>query len=99
MIINPIIDDGTDTIRVTFIGDNAEKLLNLEPIDVKIKIDGEEQNDFFKEISLDLMGKDLAILGRAKYSDYSDAWEIIVNSFKPLDPEEEVKRAIKEIEA
>ena len=73
MIINPIIDDGTDTIRVTFIGDNAEKLLNLEPIDVKIKIDGEEQNDFFKEISLDLMGKDLAILGRAKYSDYSDA--------------------------
>lgn len=98
MIINPIVDDGTDTMRVTFIGDNAEKLLNLEPIDVKIKIDGEEANDFFKEISLDLMGKDLAILGKAKYSDYSEAWEIIVNDFKPLDPEEEVKRAISEIE-
>ena len=98
MIISPIVDDGTDTMRVTFIGENAEKLLNLEPIDVKIKIDGEEANDFYKEISLDLMGKDLAILGKAKYSDYSDAWEIIVNNFKPLDPEEEINRVMTEME-
>jgi hypothetical protein len=44
------------------------------------------------------MGKDLAILGKAKYSDYSDAWEINVNNFKPLDPEEEINRVIAEIE-
>ncbi len=99
MILNLIIDDGTDTIRTSFIGNMAETLLNLEPIDVKMEIDGENAETFLKDISIQLLGRDLELVGRAKYSEYSSSYEIVVSNFRSIDPENEAKKILQEIES
>jgi len=44
------------------------------------------------------LGKDIIIKGRAKFSDYSNSYEISVYDFKYLNVNEELERAIKKIE-
>jgi replication factor A1 len=97
MIINLILDDGTDTIRTTFIGERAEELLE-EDTDVVAKIvDTPDYNTFLEKISQNLLGKDFVIRGKAKFSDFSKRYEIIAYDFKELDVEKELKYAMQEI--
>lgn len=98
MIINLIIDDGSDTIRTTFIGEKAEKLIGLSN-DKILQI--KETNDFEKFLekkSSEFLGKDIIIRGRVKFSDFSNSFEISAFDFKDLNIEEELERVIKEIE-
>ena len=98
MIINLIIDDGSDTIRTTFIGEKAEKLIGLST-DKILQI--KETNDFEKFLekkSSEFLGKDIIIRGRVKFSDFSNSFEISAFDFKDLNIEEELERVIKEIE-
>lgn len=97
MILNLIVDDGTDTIRTTFIGDQAEDLLNEETEVVSQIIDTPDYNEFLDKISKQLLGKDVIIRGKAKFSDFSKKYEIIAYDFKELDVEKELKFAMQQI--
>ncbi|MFX1477179.1 MAG: DUF2240 family protein [Promethearchaeota archaeon] len=98
MIINLIIDDGSGSIKTTFIGEKAEKLLRVETNKlVQIK-ETSDFDKFLEKKSSELIGKDIIIRGRAKYSDFSNSYEIMVYDFKYLDIEKELEKAIKEIE-
>ena len=97
MIINLIIDDGSGTIRTTFIGEKAEKLIgvNTETI-LQIK-DTPDFEKFLEKKSSEFLGKDIVIKGRAKFSDYSNSYEISVFDFKDINVDEELEKVIKEI--
>jgi len=97
MILNLIVDDGTDTIRTTFIGDQAEELLNEETEVVSQIIDTPDYNAFLDKISKQLLGKDVIIRGKAKFSDFSKKYEIIAYDFKELDVDKELKFAMQQI--
>jgi replication factor A1 len=98
MIINLTIDDGNGSIRTTFIGEKAEKLVGVETdklVQIKETPDFEK---FLENKSSELLGKDIIIKGRAKFSDYSGSFEISVYDFKYLDIDDELERVMKTIE-
>ncbi|MFX1376477.1 MAG: DUF2240 family protein [Promethearchaeota archaeon] len=98
MIVNLTIDDGTGSIRTTFMGDKAENLIN---VDTNKLVQIKETPDFEKFIekkSSELLGKDVVIKGRAKFSEYSNSYEVSVYDFKYLDIDDELERVMKSIE-
>ncbi|TFF87180.1 MAG: hypothetical protein EU550_03750 [Promethearchaeota archaeon] len=98
MILNTLVDDGYGTIRTTFIGDIAEKLIK-EKTDVIAKIKGTPDFDpLLKKLSSKILGKDLIIKGKSKFSDFTKMYELVAYNFKEMDPNEEIKELINEIE-
>ena len=95
---NLIIDDGNDSIRTTFMGEKAEKLIGVET-DKLVQIrETPDFEKFLEKKSSEFLGKDIVIKGKAKFSDYSSSFEISVFDFKYLDIDEELERAMKIIE-
>jgi len=98
MILNTLVDDGYGTIRTTFIGDMAEKLIK-EKTDVIAKIKGTPDFDpLLQKLSSKILGKDLIIKGKSKFSDFTKKYELVAYNFKEIDPNEELKELINEIE-
>ena len=98
MIFNLIIDDGSGTIRATVIGDKAEELIG-EKTDVILKIkETPDFEGFLQKRSKDLLGKDIVIKGRVRFSDYSNSYEISAYEFQDVNTNEELEKVIKEIE-
>ncbi|MFW9895885.1 MAG: hypothetical protein ACFFD7_08795 [Candidatus Thorarchaeota archaeon] len=97
MIINLIIDDGTGSIRATFMGDIAEKLIMVKTEKlVQIK-ETPDFDKFLEKKSSELLGKDILIRGKTKFNDYSNSYEIMAYDFKYLDIDEELEREIRKI--
>lgn len=97
MIVNLTVDDESGTIRTTFIGENAEKLLNMKT-DLVMKI--KETPDYEKLLekkSTELVGKDIYVKGKAKFSDYSGTYEIMARDIKNIDINEELEDKLKKI--
>ena len=98
MIFNIIIDDESETIRTTFIGEKAEELIG-EKTDVILKIkETPDFDSFLEKKSADLLGKDIIIKGKAKFSDFSNSYEIVAYAFQDVNVNEELEKLIKEIE-
>jgi len=98
MIVNLIIDDGNDSIRTTFMGEKAEKLIGVETdklVQIKETPDFEK---FLEKKSSEFLGKDIIIKGKAKFSEFSSLYEISVYDFKYLNIDEELERVMKTIE-
>jgi len=99
MIFNLIVDDESGTIRTTFIGDKAEKLIGVSTeTTLKIK-ETPDFDNFLEKKSADLLGKDIIIKGRAKFSDFSNSYEIVAYDFQDLNVNEELEKIIKDIDA
>ncbi|MFW9942133.1 MAG: DUF2240 family protein [Candidatus Thorarchaeota archaeon] len=97
MIVNLIVDDGNGSIRTTFIGENAEKLLGVETEKLVQIRETPDFEKFLEKKSSEFLGKDIIIKGKAKFSEYSSAYEISVYDFKYLDIDEELDRVMKTI--
>ena len=98
MIFNIIIDDGSGTIRATVMGDRAEELVG-EKTNVILKIkETPDFEGFLQKRSKDLLGKDIVIKGRVRFSDYSNSYEISAYEFQDVNTNEELEKVIKEIE-
>jgi len=98
MIINLTIDDGSGTIRTTFIGDSAEKLIGVKTDHIVQLRETPEFEKFLEKKSSEILGKDIIIRGKAKYSDYTNQYEISAYDFKDIDIDEELDRVMKKIE-
>ena len=97
MIFNLTIDDESATIRTTFIGDIAERFLG-ENTDIILKIkDTPDFPKYLEKKSADLLGKDIVLRGKAKYSDFTSAYEIVAFDFQDLNINDELEKTIKEI--
>lgn len=99
IIINLIIDDGSGTIRTTFIGDLAEKVIGVKTTDIIQIKETPEFEKFLEKKSSEFLGKDIIIKGRAKFSDYTNLYEISAYDFKDINIDEELERVMKKIES
>jgi hypothetical protein len=97
MIISHIVEDESGKIRATFIGEAAEKLIGTKADSiVKVK-DTPAYDELIENFSAELVGRDIMIKGKVKFSDYSDSYEIVASNFQDINVEEELENRINEI--
>lgn len=80
LMVSFTIEDDTGSIRAVSFRENAEKILGTD-IEETMNIIGETQDEFapLKQAKDELIEKNLSLLGRVRYSDFSDQLEFIVD--------------------
>ncbi|WP_457556891.1 hypothetical protein [Candidatus Harpocratesius sp.] len=95
MILNISLDDETGILRATLMGERAEIFLNTKTDRIKELEDAGELEHFLKMKNLELVGKEFQFRGKTRYSDYSNEYEMNINSFQELNPKEEIENLLK----
>ncbi|MFH0859926.1 MAG: OB-fold nucleic acid binding domain-containing protein [Candidatus Altiarchaeota archaeon] len=80
MVASITVEDETGTVRAVLFGDNSEKLLNLT-VDDAMNIIGERQDETapLKGAKKNLLERQVSLVGRVKYNEFSDQLELIVD--------------------
>lgn len=78
-LINFVIDDGTDSIRVVMFSDQIDKLIRAEEL---------ENPELFSRKREELLGKELIITGQVRTNQMYNNKEFIVSDLKELDLDE-----------
>ena len=80
-------------------GETAEKLIQLDALDVKINLEQSNSEEFLKDLSMHLTGKEIIVRGKARYNDYSQSYEISTYdfSFSKIDYEKEAREILEEL--
>ncbi len=91
VVVAAAIDDGTASIRATFFGERAEKLLRRSFSEIT-EIASDE--DSARALVRPLRGRELVIQGRVGRNPNSKELEIAVRSFRDADPAEELKKLV-----
>jgi hypothetical protein len=87
IVLSGIIDDGTGNIRVVFFRNVA---LDLIGMDIKQAL--EKEDSFFE--SLNVLGKEFIMVGKARRNKMFNRLEFVVNNIKEVDIAEEVNKII-----
>ena len=95
LVISCVIDDGTADIRVVFFRELAEKVSGAVPSDLE-EMGEQARLEAMKKV---LIGKELVISGNVKKNDFFKALELIADSATDLNPLEESKKLVEEVEA
>jgi len=94
MVVSFILDDGTDDLRCVSFRKSAEELIGM-PSEELSKLEPEER---YGMVSSNLLGREIILSGRIKKNKMSGRMEMMVNGFKDINPLEESKRLVDEIE-
>lgn len=97
MIINLLIDDESGIIRTAFIGDLAEKLIGKETEIILKVMDTPDFEKILGKLSDQLIGKDIYVKGKAKFSDFTNSYELSAFDFQEVDVDYDLEHIIKEI--
>lgn len=99
MFISFVIDDGTNNVRCTSFGRDAEKILGLSTSEAISIADANEDSSAPIEQTKDsILGKEIIIYGKATFNDFSNSIEIITNKIiEPIDFNLELNRISKEV--
>ena len=93
-VLNLIMDDGSENIRVVLWRQQVEKIFDMPNEELL-----EKRGDSFSEIKNELLGKIVLFEGRTSKNDMFDRLEFIANFVNPdPDPEKEVKRLSKKVD-
>lgn len=100
MRVSFVLDDGTNNVRVTSFGRDAEELLGLSTEEAGDLADANENSAAPVEHSYDkIVGSEVIIYGRSQFNDFSNSVEIITNKvIKDIDFETELAILVKEVE-
>ncbi len=98
MILNLLLDDESSTIRATLMGERAESFIGENTGRIVQLQENGELDPFLQEINRGLVGKEYIFRGKARYSNYSESYEISINSFEELDVEMEASRILSMLE-
>jgi len=94
LAVSGVLDDGTETMRVVFFGDQARKILDVTEEEEK-----DMDHDAVEEAAEEAAGKKLQIRGRTRFNDYFDRLEILANNVEELETDEEIERMLEIMEA
>lgn len=94
MVISCLVDDGTGDIRTVMFRETAERISDLSPAELEA-MEPEARQDLVRRR---IVGKELVFSGRVKKNKFFDSLELVAESFKDLNPLEESKRIVEEIE-
>ncbi|MEK6888186.1 MAG: DUF2240 family protein [Candidatus Aenigmatarchaeota archaeon] len=95
MILSGIADDGTESIRVVFFNENAEKLLDMTAKEAKKLFDRKKKLEAI--ISLVPLGKEFIFEGRARRNQLFDRLEFIVSDVKEVDVKQEIEMILNNL--
>lgn len=95
LILNLLLEDESGAIRGTLIGDGAEKIIGQTTDNLKSMSDNGTLSEFLKEKTTQFLGKEYIFRGKAKYSSYSQNFELTINSFEEINPEKETQLLMK----
>ena len=98
LIAKLVIDDGTENIRASFIGNSAEKLFGMSGEDAKsiIKESGNEDEPV-RRVEDTLLGKELNLSGRINLNNFSNQLELSVNDVSEADPIETANQLLSDL--
>lgn len=92
LVITGIIDDSTDSMRVVFFNESAEKILNLKKDEAKKIFDSKKSiSALMENVSL---GTEYVLEGKARKNDFFDRLELVVNSIKSVDVKREIEMLV-----
>jgi replication factor A1 len=94
LAVSGVIDDGTETIRTVFFGDQAREVLEVDE-----KTEKEMDTEAVEEAAVEAQGKELVVEGRTRFNDYFDRLEILCNSLEEVETKEEIERMLEVMEA
>jgi ssDNA-binding replication factor A large subunit len=93
-VMNLMLDDGSENIRVVLWRNQVQKLLNMSDLDIIAK-----KGTNFEEQKTDLLGRIMKFVGRAQKNEMFQRIEFTANLvFTNPDPEEEMKRLQTELD-
>lgn len=94
LVVSFIMDDGTGDLRCVLFRETAEKLCNTSAEELS-KIDANERHMIIND---KIIGKEFVLSGRIKKNKLSDRLEMVVDDFKGINPLEESKKLVDELE-
>ncbi|MFB6159032.1 MAG: DUF2240 family protein [Candidatus Nanohalobium sp.] len=94
LAVSGVMDDGTETMRVVFFGDQAREVL-----EVSEETEKEMDNERVEEAAEEAAGKQLILEGRTRYNDYFDRIELLANQVEEVETTEEIERMLEVMEA
>ncbi|MFW9983113.1 MAG: OB-fold nucleic acid binding domain-containing protein [Candidatus Odinarchaeota archaeon] len=98
LIAKLVIDDGTENIRASFIGNSAEKLFGMSGEDAKSIIEESGNEDEpVRRVEDTLLGKELNLSGRINLNNFSNQLELSVNDVSDADPIETANQLLSDL--
>jgi ssDNA-binding replication factor A large subunit len=94
MVLSFVLDDGTGDLRCVLFRETAEKMAGVTSDELS-KINAEGRYQLLCE---KLLGKEMILSGRVKKNTLFDRMEMMVSEFKDINPLEESKKLLDEIE-
>lgn len=88
LILSGIADDGSESIRIVFFNENAEKLLGMTTKEAKKLFDKKKKLEAV--LSLIPLGKEFVFEGRARRNQIFDRLEFMVSDVKSVDVKQEI---------
>lgn len=89
-VLNLILDDGTETIRTVFFGEQVQQLVGKSKPEL---LSMRASPELFNQVKLDLLGKQISVVGRAAKNQLFDRLEFRAFNVNPNpDPKEELKK-------
>lgn len=96
IVVNAVIDDGTENMRAAFYDKMAEALMNIP---IQKVLEGDISDDVSRRIP-EILGREVVAQVRVKYSDFSGQNELVVQDINLTpDPKIEAKNLIEEANA
>jgi len=90
IVLNAVLDDGTDNIRCVFFRQQAESLIGKTQEEIA---SFRTQPDLFGPVKTELLGVMVKLTGRAKKNDFFNRIEFVANNImKNPNPQEELER-------
>ncbi|MFX0077842.1 MAG: OB-fold nucleic acid binding domain-containing protein [Candidatus Hermodarchaeota archaeon] len=98
LIAKLVIDDGTENIRASLIGNSAEKLFGMSGEDAKSIIEESGNEDEpVRRVEDTLLGKELNLSGRINLNNFSNQLELSVNDVSDADPIETANQLLGDL--
>jgi replication factor A1 len=94
LALSGVLDDGTETMRVVFFGDQARKVLGVDE-----EVEKDMDQEAIEEAAEEAAGKQLLVGGRTRYNDYFDRLELMANTVEEVDTKDEIERMLEIMEA
>lgn len=95
-VVNLVVDDGTENIRVVAFGEIGEKLIGKPADEISEALkEISEISDFYEK--LDLEGREIIFSGTVRRDNYFDQLELLARNIDFPDPIEETKKILEKI--
>lgn len=94
LVLSFVLDDGTKDLRCVLFREVAEKMCGIK----SEELSEQTPEHRYQLLSQKILGKEFILVGRVKNNKIFDRFEMMVNDFKDINPLEESKKLLDELE-